>query len=82
VVGSHAGRRGGRAPGVADAANQESSGIADAFTLESSYWIDRLPPDGRLRLTVAWPAVGLAESTTVLALDDLQGLGDRVVPLL
>jgi hypothetical protein len=68
--------------GVADAANQESSGNADDFSLEGTFWIDRLPRDGRLRLTVAWPEAGLAENTTVLALDDLDGLGDRVVALL
>jgi hypothetical protein len=67
--------------GIADAANQESSGSADVFTLESTYWIDRLPRNGPLRLTVAWPQAGLAETTTELQLDDLGGLGDRVVPL-
>ncbi len=68
--------------GIADAANQESSGSADVFTLESTYWIDRLPGNGLLRLTVAWPQAGLAGTTTELQLDDLRGLGDRVVPLL
>ena len=67
--------------GIADAANQESSGSADAFTLESTYWIDRLPRDGRLRLTVAWEQAGLAGTTTELRLDDLGNLGDRVVAL-
>jgi hypothetical protein len=67
--------------GSADPANQESSGSAESFTLESTYWIDRLPRDRRLRLTVAWPQAGLAESTTDLQLDDLGGLGDRVLPL-
>ncbi|TFV75052.1 hypothetical protein E4P40_19555 [Blastococcus sp. CT_GayMR20] len=67
--------------GIADAAHQESSGSADVFALESTYWIDRLPGDGRLRLTVAWPQAGLAETTTELELDDLGGLDGRVVPL-
>jgi predicted dienelactone hydrolase len=67
--------------GIADAADHTSSGSADAFTLESTYWIGRLPRDGRLRLTVAWPQAGLAAATTGLQLDDLGGLADRVVPL-
>ena len=82
MVGSHAGRRGGRDPGGRRRGDQESSGTADDFSLEGTFWIDRLPRDGRLRLTVAWPEAGLAENTTVLALDDLDGLGDRVVALL
>ena len=67
--------------GIADAAHHESSGSGDAFSSEGRYWIDRLPHDGRLRLTVAWPEAGLARKTAVLALEDLGGLGERMVPL-
>ena len=58
-----------------------SSSGRDAFDSEAVHWIGRLPTDGRLRITVAWPPAGLAEATTVLQLDDLRDLADRVVRL-
>lgn len=67
--------------GIADPAAQEASGGADAFDLEASYWVGRLPSDRRLRLTLAWPRAGLAEDVTLLTLDDLHDLGDRVLGL-
>ncbi|MCZ2829052.1 hypothetical protein O2W14_09425 [Modestobacter sp. VKM Ac-2986] len=54
---------------------------SDSFESEAGYWIGRLPTDGRLRLTVSGPQAGLAEATTVLELDDLHDLADRVVRL-
>ena len=65
---------------TADPAEQQSSGGPDAFSLEATYWLGRLPADGRLRLTLAWPESGLAENTVLLDLD-LDGLGERVVAL-
>jgi hypothetical protein len=70
----------GRA-GSVDAGRTTSSGGADTFGSEASYWVGELPGDGRLRLTVGWPQAGLAEASTGLQLDGLQDLGDRVLPL-
>jgi hypothetical protein len=76
--------------GVADAANQESSGNADDFSLEGTYWIDRLPRDGRLRLTSrgrrpvwrrrrrSWPSTTWTASARASSV----ALNARVVPLL
>ena len=66
---------------TADPGRSRSSAGPDSSDCETSYWIGRLPTDGRLRLTVAWPQAGLAEATTVLQLDDLRDLPDRVVRL-
>ncbi|WP_432482916.1 hypothetical protein [Kineococcus esterisolvens] len=40
------------------------------FTMEASYWIDEVPADGRVHLTISWPRAGLPEAahTLVLAL--------------
>lgn len=67
--------------GTVDAGRTTSSGGADSFRSEVTCWIGELPEDGRLRLTVGWPQAGLAETTTVLELDGLQDLGERVLPL-
>jgi hypothetical protein len=66
---------------TADAGGQESSGGSDAFDLAASYWIGRLPHDGTLRLTLAWPQAGLTRSTATLRLGDLADVASRVVPL-
>ncbi|GAB4079428.1 hypothetical protein GCU67_03425 [Modestobacter muralis] len=66
---------------TADPGRSHSSARPDSFESETSYWIGRLPADGRLRLTVSWPQAGLAEATTVLQLDDLHELPARVVRL-
>ena len=65
----------------ADAGSGQSSSDADSHHSEAVHWIGRLPTDGRLRITVAWPQAGLAEATTELQLDDLRDLADRVVQL-
>ncbi|OMQ14154.1 hypothetical protein A7K94_0218660, partial [Modestobacter sp. VKM Ac-2676] len=59
-----------------------SSGSSDSFRSETGYWLGALPRDGRLVVTVGWPAAGLAEATTVLHLDPLDDLAHRVVTLL
>jgi len=66
---------------TADPGRSQSSAGPDTFDAETSYWIGRLPADGRLQLTVSWPQAGLAEATTVLQLDDLHDLAARVVRL-
>ncbi|MQA34450.1 hypothetical protein [Modestobacter roseus] len=67
--------------GPADPVGPTSSGGADSFRSEGSWWAGALPNDGRLTVTVGWPAAGLAEATTVLQLDPLDDVADRVVPL-
>jgi hypothetical protein len=64
-----------------DAGSGRSSSSADDYDSEAVHWIGRLPTDGRLRITIAWPQAGLAEATTDLQLDDLSDLADRVVRL-
>jgi hypothetical protein len=66
---------------TADAGGQESSGSSDAFDLAANYWIGRLPRDGVLRLTFAWPEAGLSSGTAVLHLGDVADFGARVFPL-
>ncbi|MFQ1002745.1 hypothetical protein [Modestobacter sp. SSW1-42] len=64
-----------------DPGTSRSSGGPDSYDSDTLYRVGRLPPDGRLQLTVAWPQAGLAEATTVLQLDDLRDLAARVVRL-
>ena len=64
-----------------DAGSGRSSSDADSYDAEAVHWIGRLPTDGRLRITIAWPQAGLTEATTELQLDDLRGIADRVVRL-
>ena len=66
---------------TADPGRTHSSARADSFDSEAVHWIGRLPTDGRLRITIAWPQAGLTEATTELQLDDLRGIADRVVRL-
>jgi hypothetical protein len=74
-----------------DAGDREPwSGIADDFSLEGTYWIDRLPRDGRLRLTSrgrrpvwrrrrrSWPSTTWTASARASSV----ALNARVVPLL
>jgi len=64
-----------------DAAGQESSGSIDRFSAEAVYWVGALPTDGQLGISVGWPQAGLAEATTVLALEGLDDLATRVLSL-
>jgi hypothetical protein len=66
---------------IADAGSQESSGGSDAFDMAAAYWIGRLPRDGVLTLTLAWPQAGLSSGTVTLRLGDLSDVAARVVPL-
>jgi len=67
--------------GPVDSTQTEGRGGTGTFDQRSTYWINALPEDGRLRLSVAWPEIGLAETITDLLLGDLDDLEDRVIPL-
>ena len=67
--------------GTCDHGRATSSGGQEHYAADAAHWIDELPRDGRLALTLSWPAAGLAEATTVLQLDDLGDLAGRVLPL-
>ncbi|AXG12614.1 hypothetical protein [Intrasporangium calvum] len=54
----------------------------DRFFMQTRYWIDELPFDRRVHITVAWPEAGMPETQRVIMLDDLSGLPERVLPLL
>lgn len=58
-----------------------SSASVDRYVQESAYWLGELPADGVLRLTVAWPRVGLREVETAVALDRLPEAAARAIPL-
>jgi len=64
VVGELNGRVGEMLPFSAT----RSSGL-DRYTEQAEYWIGELPRDGILRLTVAWPRIGLDSTTTTLQVD-------------
>ena len=66
---------------TADPTRRTSSGSDDHYALAADHWIGALPGDGRLTLTAGWPEAGLAEQRTVLTLEDLDHLADRVVSL-
>lgn len=68
--------------GYADPGGGPSSGGDDDFEMQGRYWIDEIPRDGTLAVTVAWPQAGLPQSRTVLHLDGLDALHQRVLPLL
>jgi hypothetical protein len=67
--------------GPADPSRTTGSARPDSFWLEATYWLDVLPSDRQLHLTVAWPQVGMPESQTVLTLDPLDDVLERVLPL-
>ncbi|GAA0306761.1 hypothetical protein [Kineococcus aurantiacus] len=54
--------------GLADPSQSSGSGGEDAFDLDATYWVDRLPTDGRLTVTVSWPQAGLPLTRTELEL--------------
>lgn len=74
------GIRVGDAEGLADASQATSSGGDDAYDLDANFWIDALPADGRVVVTVSWVQAGLAESRTELRLRPWTG--DDVLRLL
>jgi hypothetical protein len=67
--------------GGADASQATTSGSDDAFNMNAGFWVDRIPTDGRLGITVVWPQAGLLETRTELMLEGLDDYGDRVRPL-
>ncbi|WP_432536214.1 hypothetical protein [Kineococcus arenarius] len=54
----------------------------DAFSVNASYWISELPLDDRVLITLEWPYAGLPLTETVLTLQGLDNLDDRVLRLL
>jgi len=64
VVGELNGRTGEMLPFSAT-----RSGSLDRYTEQAEYWIGELPRDGVLRLTVAWPRIGLDAATTTVRFD-------------
>jgi hypothetical protein len=61
--------------------HEEASGGEDTFDQEATYWVDKLPRDGKLGLIVGWPRAGLPETRVMLTLSDLDNLAERVLPL-
>ena len=68
--------------GFADSSGGPTSGGDDDFEMQARFWIDEIPRDGRLGITVAWPQAGLPQTRTVLHLEGLNDLHERVLPLL
>ncbi|NAZ84441.1 hypothetical protein GTR02_21810 [Kineococcus sp. R8] len=68
--------------GFTDSSGGSSSGGENSFEMQADHWIDELPRDGRVTITVAWPQAGLPESRTTLVLEGLDDLHERVLPLL
>lgn len=60
---------------------QGSEGGDGRFVMRAAYWVDELPHDRTLALTVAWPEIGLPRTSTTLLLGDLTDLESRVVAL-
>jgi len=58
----------GEVVGRADASQARMSASDDAFDLDANFWIDELPVENRLAVTVAWPQAGLPEARTELRL--------------
>ncbi len=77
LVGQVNGRTGEMSP---FSATRSSS--LDRYTEQAEYWIGELPRDGVLRLTVAWPRLGLASATTTLRLDPPDRIAAGAVTLL
>jgi hypothetical protein len=53
----------------------------DRYVQEGDYWIEELPADGTLRLTAAWPQVGLPPSATTLTLAGLPEAARQAISL-
>ncbi|WNB87204.1 hypothetical protein [Cellulomonas sp. ATA003] len=67
--------------GPVESAQTEARGGSGRFDQQSTSWVGELPGDGRLRLTVAWPEIGLASTHTDLVLHGLTDLDARAIPL-
>lgn len=52
-----------------------------AYVRDLDVWWPTLPSDGRLPLEAGWPELGAPMTTTVLALENLDQLAERVVRL-
>lgn len=67
--------------GSADHWRQGSEGGDGHFVMRADYWVDELPHDRTLTLIVAWPEIGLPQTSTTLLLDPMTDLDSRVVSL-
>ncbi len=66
--------------GFADPSRSSGGGGEDSFALDASFWVDELPTDGKLTITVSWPQAGLPQTRTELALRPWTA--EEVLPLL
>ena len=61
--------------------NPEGNPGTPAYIHDLDLWWPKLPEDARLPLEAGWPELGAPMTTTVLDLDNLDGLAERVVRL-
>jgi hypothetical protein len=61
---------------------ETSSSGGGRYLYESEYWIDGLPADEHLRVTVSWQQAGLAPATVDLDLTGLKDAAAATIPLL
>lgn len=61
---------------------ESSSAGPERYEQETVYWIEPLPSDETIRLTVAWPKIGLAPTTTTLHLPGLAAAAATTITLL
>lgn len=52
-----------------------------SYTGSDGLWLWPLPPDGPMELVLQWPALGIAETRTVLDGTSIRDLAQRAVPL-
>lgn len=67
--------------GPVDHWRREAEGGDGHFVMRADYWVTELPHDRTLALTVAWPEIGLPQTSTTLHLEPLADLDSRVVSL-
>jgi hypothetical protein len=61
---------------------EQSSAGDEAYQQETNYWIGALPEDETLLLTVAWPRIGLPQTTTTVDLPGLHHTATQTIALL
>ncbi|WP_024288947.1 hypothetical protein [Cellulomonas sp. KRMCY2] len=67
--------------GPVDHWRQGAEGGDGQFVMRADYWVNELPHDRTLALTVAWPEIGLPQTSTTLLLGNMTDLDRRVVSL-
>ena len=71
----------GRAVTVSSQGESSSAG-PERYEQETVYWIEPLPASETIRLTVAWPKIGLAPAATTLHLPGLAAAAATTITLL